>query len=80
MRRPWPSEVGAVVVDASGAEVARVVAVHARTWGREKGRVQSVTTTRRVVWRKNMTMPYVLVWTPRGWVHRWDKHTVVRIL
>ena len=78
--RPYPCEVGTVVLD--GDDVfARVVHVHARTWGPQKGRVQSVTTSRRLVWKRGKTLPLVLVWTPHGWTCRWGaKKRVLRIV
>ena len=60
----------AFVFEDDGGEdvsVGTVERIFHRTWKPRKGQVHSVQTTARLPYRRNRTVPLVLVHTPRGW-------------
>lgn len=74
-KRPSHVPIGAAVVaiDASGVRTpcGFVRYTHVRTWGPERGRVQSVTTDLRLTYRCGETLALVLHWFNGGWRSRY---------
>lgn len=89
MKRPCHSKVSVgdfmhcAQHDCDGPRTSRIIQVHLCTWGKEKGRVQSVTTDAHVLGLRGLKTALVVAWSKHGWTRfgarpQWGKYRLVK--